>query len=219
MISERYRQIRRLAIFAVGITLVITLQRTDQRWPGENIGYQPNQPITYSHRLHAGELEIPCLYCHYAAETSRHAGIPPASVCMNCHKSVSASMDALRLEDAAASAEKREPRSVASEEIAKIYEAMALGADMKYDPEKSLKSIEWVKIHNLPDFVYFNHAPHIAAKVECVVCHGEVATMEQVSQISTLAMGWCLECHQAQPHFASVPERTPDLSDCAICHY
>ena len=219
MMNERYQQIRWVAIITVVVALVIMLRQTDQRWPGENIGYQPDQPIVYSHRLHAGELEIPCLYCHYAAETSRHAGIPPASVCMNCHKTVSATMDAIRLEDAAGNAEKREPHPVISEEIAKIYDALALTEDMKVDPEKTQQSIEWVKIHNMPYFVFFNHAPHIAANVACELCHGAVATMEQVSQSSTLAMGWCLECHQAQPHFASVPERTPDLSDCAICHY
>lgn len=217
--SERYKQIKWTAIYAVIVALVIMLWQTDQRWPGENIGYSPDQPIKYSHRLHAGELEIPCLYCHYAAETSRHAGIPPASVCMNCHKAVTATMDAIRTEDAAAAAEEREPVAVLSEEIAKIYAALALDRNAQADPEKMPMNIEWVKIHNLPDFVFFNHAPHIAAKVACEQCHGEVGTMEQVSQISTLSMGWCLKCHQAQPHFASVPERTPDLSDCAICHY
>jgi len=176
---------------------LITLPATDSaRLPGNQRGYEPSQPIAYSHRLHAGELNIPCLYCHSGAEKSRHAGVPAASVCMNCHRFVPAAFGAVRAEDEAAKREGRAPRPVISPEIQKLYDALALGPDMKPDPAKQPQPIPWVKVHNLPDFVYFDHRPHVNGGVACQSCHGPVETMERVRQVSDLSMGWCVNCHR-----------------------
>ena len=130
--------------------------------------YQPDQPIWFSHKVHAGQNQIDCEYCHFTAETSQHAGIPPASVCMNCHSQV------------------KEGKQTGKEEIAKIYEAL-----------DNNKPIEWIKVHNLPDFVYFNHEQHVkVGKLDCTECHGDVEQMDQVAQVENLSMGWCLDCHR-----------------------
>src|SRR5215467_82466 len=124
---------------------------------GIHQGYSPAQPIAFPHKVHAGDNQIPCLYCHSAARTSRHAGIPPASVCMNCHSIL-------------------EKQTV---EIEKLKEAVDLQ-----------QPIRWVKVHNLPDFVYFNHSQHVLSGVACQQCHGPIEQMDRVTQYSPLTMGW-----------------------------
>ncbi len=142
--------------------------------------YKPSQPIAFDHTLHAGKdnLAINCQYCHSGAEKSRHAGIPSANVCMNCHKAVS------------------EGKTTGTAEIAKIYEAVG------WDPKTNTytgheKPLVWNKVHNLPDLAYFNHSQHVAvAKLECQKCHGPVDTkMDQIEQWEPLTMGWCIQCH------------------------
>ena len=164
---------------------------------GVHQGYAPGQPIAFPHNVHAGENRIPCLYCHYAARTSRHAGIPPASVCMNCHGML----------------EKQ------TTEIAKLKEAV-----------QQNRPIAWVKVHNLPDFVYFNHSQHVVSGVACQRCHGPVEQMDRVRQEAPLTMGWCLDCHReraklptlgiqrAALHMTHGSKPTTGL-DCASCHY
>src|SRR5215813_11558059 len=137
---------------------------------GIHQGYAPEQPIAFPHRIHAGDYRIPCQYCHYAARTSRHAGIPPASVCMNCHNLL-----------------ERQTR-----EIEKLKEAV-----------QQQRPIRWVKVHNLPDFVYFNHSQHVLSGVACQRCHGPVESMERIRQDSPLTMGWCLECHREHANIAT----------------
>ncbi len=206
--------------------------------PGNQRGYEPAQPIAFSHRLHAGELQVQCLYCHSGAERSRHAGIPAANVCMNCHRFVSAPLGAIRAEDAVAKKEGREPHRVVSPEIQKIYDALALNDEMKSDPEKQARPIQWVKVDNLPDFVYFDHRPHVNAGVACQKCHGPVESMERVRQVEDLSMGWCVNCHRAvdragldgKGNFTSAPapaapgpvpvtHRVYASTDCSTCHY
>lgn len=199
----------------------------DFHLPGNNQGYEPVQPIAYSHRLHAGELAVPCLYCHSAAEKSRHAGIPSLGTCMNCHKQVTAPFLDVRAEEKAAEKEKRKPRPIMSDEIRKIYRALSLNDEGK--PDLSLKPapVEWTRVHNLSDFVSFDHRPHVAAGVECQKCHGPVETMERVRQFEALSMGWCVNCHRATkvdaPLFAwpkSPEEKERHAStDCGSCHY
>ncbi len=141
-------------------------------------GYQPEQPIAFSHQIHAGQNGINCVYCHSGAEKGKVAGIPSANVCMNCHKAV------------------QEGRITGTKEIAKIYAAL------DYDPNtgkygSKQKPIQWVKVHNLPDHVYFNHSQHtIAGKQECKTCHGAIDSMTVVKQHSPLTMVWCIECHR-----------------------
>ena len=164
---------------------------------GVHQGYAPEQPIAFSHRLHAGDLTVPCLYCHFAARKSRHAGIPPATVCMNCHAIVDKQ----------------------TAEIEKLREFV-----------QQDRPIEWIKVHNLPDFVYFNHSQHVIAGVPCQQCHGRVETMVRVKQQEPLTMGWCIQCHRAgwSPRrdesvvavAAKHENKTPVASlDCGKCHY
>ncbi|HED65800.1 MAG TPA: hypothetical protein ENJ09_09625 [Planctomycetes bacterium] len=197
------------------------------RPPGLNQGYEPVQPIAYSHRLHAGELGMDCQYCHYGARQSRNAGVPSASVCMNCHRFVTSSLDAKLEEKARAEKEGRKPERVFSPEIAKLYEAMALDPDGNPIPGKEPKPIEWVRVHNLPDFVYFDHRPHVARNIACETCHGPVGTMDRIRQVAPLTMGWCIRCHRSNPADptgkGSVTvdgERVEDhvSTNCVTCH-
>ncbi len=153
---------------------------------GRQKGYQPTQPIKYSHALHAGKHKIDCQYCHSTAYKGKHANIPSLNTCMNCHKQVSTGP------------------LYGTEEIAKIYDAVGWDAYTK-TYSKPPKPVEWVRIHNLPDHVYFNHAQHVnAGKVQCQTCHGPIETMEEVYQYSPLSMGWCINCHRnTEVQFAS----------------
>lgn len=145
---------------------------------GISQGYKPDQPIKFSHKLHAGDQKIDCRYCHSGAEKAKAANIPSPSVCMNCHKYV------------------QQGPKYGTTEIAKIYKAI------DWDPAKqqygtNQKPIQWVRIHNLPDLAYFNHAQHVkVGKVECQTCHGPVQEMEEMYQFSPLTMGWCINCHR-----------------------
>ena len=186
--------------------------------PGNDQGYAPEQPIPYSHRLHAGELGIPCLYCHSGAEKSRHAGIPSANVCMNCHRFVTASLLDVRAEDQLAATEGRKPRLIVSPSLRPLYDALGLGDDLKPDPNRTPQSIEWIRVHRVPDYVYFDHRPHVAAGVDCRRCHGAIETMERVGQVESLSMGWCVNCHR---HESEDPSQSPvsASTDCSACHY
>ena len=145
---------------------------------GRSKGYQPIQPIKFSHAVHAGQNQINCLYCHAGAEKSKTASIPSAMICMNCHKAID-----------------KGPRT-GTEEIAKIYNAVGYNTTSgKYDGAQH--PIKWIKIHNLPDHVYFNHAQHVkAGQIECQKCHGAIETMDEVQQAHSLSMGWCVNCHR-----------------------
>lgn len=186
---------------------------------GNDQGYEPTQPIAFSHRLHAGELNVACVYCHSGAEKSRHAGIPAASTCMNCHSQVTAAYGAVREELKQADQEKRTPNRIVSPELQKLYDAAGLGPDLKPDAAKIPRSIEWKQIHNLPAFVYFDHSRHVNAGVDCQKCHGPVESMERVRQIEDLSMGWCVNCHR-DSNANGVNGKPVNASiDCAACHY
>ena len=127
------------------------------------VGYQPEQPLPYSHALHAGELGIDCRYCHNTVERAAFAAVPPTATCMNCHATIAADSDKLVL----------------------VQQSAATGAP-----------IHWLKVNDLPDYVYFNHSAHVARGVGCVSCHGRVDKMERVYQAEKLSMSWCLDCHR-----------------------
>ncbi|WP_432712015.1 c-type cytochrome [Pedobacter sp.] len=163
---------------------------------GVHTGYQPVQPIKFSHELHAGVNQIDCQYCHSGAFKSKNASIPSLNVCMNCHKQVQG---------------RDNHDGNISPEIQKIYNAMGYDADkMTYDKTKE-KPVEWVRVHNLPDFAYFNHSQHVVVAEDairkekglkpnepvCFACHGPVDTMEEIYQYSPLTMKWCIECHKS----------------------
>jgi len=204
---------------ALGLAAIVA--ESDLRAPGNNRGYEPVQPIAYSHRVHAGELGIECLHCHYAAESSRHAGIPPAEVCMECHAHVTAAFDAVLEERETAAAEGREPLRIVSPELRKLYDALGLDDDLRPDPTRERHPIRWVRVHRLPDHAYFDHRVHVARDLACEQCHGPVRSMERIRQDADLSMGWCLDCHRRTPATATAaPGSTEHVSiDCARCHY
>ncbi len=198
---------------------VLALQAGAWHMPGNQQGYEPVQPIAFSHRLHAGEMQIACLYCHSGAEASRHAGIPPASTCMNCHKFVPAPLGALRAEDELAKKENREPQQIVSPEIQKIYEALALDDHLVRDVQKTPQPIAWTRVYRLPDFAYFNHSAHVNVGVACQQCHGPVETMDRVRQVPDLTMGWCVNCHRTASASGVASKPVQPSIDCSTCHY
>ncbi len=184
--------------------------------------YLPTQPIKYSHRIHAGKLQINCVYCHSGAEKGRTAGVPSANVCMNCHKAVS------------------EGPETGKAEIAKIYDAVG------WDPSTGTynrpeRPIKWIRVHSLPDFAYFNHSQHVVVgKQDCKNCHGDMATLDEAKQVSPLTMGWCIDCHRktevpgmaANPYYEELHAKLKEKYkgepitvekmgglDCIKCHY
>lgn len=156
---------------------------------GIDQGYQPVQPIHYSHRIHAGDNGIDCKYCHSSSRESKHSGIPSLNVCMNCHKSIYEVAPETLAEGAAIGVDY-------NAEIKKLYKAVGWDdAEQKYTGES--QPVKWIRIHNLPDFVYFNHSQHVSvAGIECQTCHGQIQEMEVVYQDSPLTMGWCIDCHR-----------------------
>ena len=154
---------------------------------GVDQGYQPVQPIHYSHKIHAGDNGIDCKYCHSSARVSKHSGIPSLNVCMNCHKSIY---------EYNGEVSDKYPKEFYDGEIKKLYEAVGWDENEQKYTGKT-KPVKWVRIHNLPDFVYFNHSQHVSvAGVECQTCHGPVEEMEIMYQFSPLTMGWCINCHR-----------------------
>jgi len=155
---------------------------------GVDQGYQPIQPIHFSHRIHAGDNEIDCKYCHSSARTSKTSGIPSLNVCMNCHKSIP------EVADETGTAE--HSKEFYDKEIAKLYDAVGWDvANQEYTGET--KPVKWVRIHNLPDFAYFNHSQHVTVgRIACQECHGPIQEMEIVHQDAPLTMGWCINCHR-----------------------
>lgn len=143
---------------------------------GDNRGYAPDQPIPFSHKLHAGDLKIDCQYCHSTIDQSRHASVPSMNVCMNCHSVVKPD----------------------SPHIQKMKDLVAQG-----------DSLEWIKVHDMPDFVFFSHKRHIAKGIACETCHGEVRGMKKIKQVKMLEMGFCVECHRK--------EKAP--TGCETCHH
>lgn len=161
-----------------------------------NQGYAPEQPIPFSHKLHAGDNKIPCLYCHGGAEKSVHASVPAMNVCMNCHSVVKTDSPYIQ-------------------KLRKLYQEG--------------KPIKWIRVHELPDYVYFPHKRHVAKGVACETCHGNVAKMERIEQQQPLTMGWCMECHRGQttprdvllkvyPHMKN-PHGPVAPVNCSTCHH
>jgi hypothetical protein len=175
---------------------------------GVQQGYQPKQPIAFSHKIHAGQYEIDCQYCHTGASKGRSANIPSPNICMNCHTQITTGT------------------LTGEGEIAKIYAAI-----------ENNQPIEWVRIHNLPDLAYFNHSQHVnVGGIECQTCHGPIEEMDVVKQFSLLTMGWCIDCHRKtdvntrgnayydnllELHSGKEPMKVEDIGglECAKCHY
>ncbi len=156
---------------------------------GIDQGYMPVQPIHYSHKIHSGANQIECKYCHSSARASKHSGIPSLNVCMNCHKNIAEYNGEEDLDNGYT-------KEFYTKEIKKLYAAVGWDEDNQVYTGKS-QPVKWVRIHNLPDFVYFNHAQHVqVGGIECQTCHGPVQEMEVMYQHSSLTMGWCINCHR-----------------------
>ncbi len=184
--------------------------------------YHPTQPIAFSHKVHAGDNAINCQYCHSGVEKSKTAGIPSVNICMNCHKGISSGPN------------------TGTTEIAKIYEAAGWDPD-KAEYSKPQKPIQWVKVHNLQDFVYFSHQQHVkVGKQDCANCHGDIKEMTTAKQVSPLTMGWCIDCHRKtevpgmkdNPYYESLHKKLAEKYkgqpitvdkmggiECGKCHY
>ncbi|RFM30370.1 c-type cytochrome [Deminuibacter soli] len=156
---------------------------------GRSQNYEPEQPIFYSHKVHAGVNQINCLYCHTGAQYGKQATIPSVNICMNCHMAIN---------------EYKGPKIYNGEgeevngtaEIQKLYKYAGFEPGKPWDASKA-KPIEWTRIHNLPDHVYFNHSQHVVAgKQQCQTCHGDIPKMDEVKQFAPLSMGWCINCHR-----------------------
>lgn len=143
-----------------------------------NVGYQPKQPIPFSHALHVDNVGMDCRYCHSNVEKAAHSNIPATETCMNCHKQIKTD----------------------SPHIKKLTEHYESG-----------EPIEWIKVHMLPDYVYFNHSAHVNVGVSCVQCHGQVNKMDVVYQAEPLSMGWCLECHREPEKYLWPKEQVTNL--------
>ena len=156
---------------------------------GIDQGYMPVQPIHYSHKIHSGDNQIDCQYCHSSARKSKHSGIPSLNVCMNCHENIAEYNGEEDLE-------KGYTKDFYTNEIKKLYKAVGWDEQSRtYTGET--EPVKWVRIHNLPDFVYFNHSQHVnVAGIDCKECHGPIEEMEIVYQHSSLTMGWCINCHR-----------------------
>ena len=197
---------------------------------GIDQGYQPVQPIHFSHKIHAGDNKIDCKYCHSSSRVSKTSGIPSLNVCMNCHKSIYEYKGETTADYS---------KEFYDEEIKKLYTAVGWDdAEQQYTGET--QPVKWIKVHNLPDFVYYNHSQHVTvAGLECQTCHGPVEEMDEVYQYSPLTMVWCLDCHkstnintQGNEYYAKIHEELSKKYDvdkftvrdnggleCGKCHY
>ena len=156
---------------------------------GIDQGYMPVQPIHYSHKIHSGDNQIDCQYCHSSARKSKHSGIPSLNVCMNCHENIAEYNGEEDLE-------KGYTKDFYTNEIKKLYKAVGWDEESRTYTGDT-EPVKWVRIHNLPDFVYFNHSQHVnVAGIDCKECHGPIEEMEIVYQHSSLTMGWCINCHR-----------------------
>lgn len=159
-----------IIVILISVAVIAEVTILEAQALGRQQYYEPDQPIAFSHFIHAGQNQIDCQYCHTTATTSKHAGIPSPQLCMNCHNVI------------------RKGTHSGTAEIEKIYQAIESG-----------RSIEWIRVHNLPDHTYFNHAQHVVAgKLDCTECHGEVGKMDRIRQVNSLGMGWCIECHRTR---------------------
>ncbi|MCF8435427.1 MAG: cytochrome c family protein [Ignavibacteriales bacterium] len=173
-----------IILFVILVTFIVTFYAS--RAERDGIGYTPDQPIQFSHQLHAGQMEIDCQYCHTGVAKGRQALVPSVNICMNCHTI----------------ARKDKPEII---KLTKYYEDGT--------------PIPWKRIHQVPEYAYFNHSVHINRGVECISCHGDIARMEKVGQVKGFTMTACLDCHR-NPH-----ENLPYLEkvnqgpeNCFACH-
>lgn len=223
-----------------GITILALAALAGCGWSGPDIAGAPDQPIAFFHSVHAGQNQIPCMYCHYTADESQSAGVPSVQLCVGCHVPGSAVM-------APEQAQLAFPGRDRPEQGDTLWNAEATKLLGYWQRQES---IPWVKVHNLPEHVRFPHSSHVRVGLECQTCHGPVEEMEKVYQFSSLQMGWCVDCHRgdlpiSEAEEASIRERSSYVRelrtiaaaggdirgahavwpnqrasiDCTVCHY
>jgi hypothetical protein len=173
-----------LVLFVAVLSFLATyyLSRAER----DGVGYAPAQPIAFSHKLHAGDMQIDCKYCHSGVTVSPTASIPAVGTCMNCHSV----------------ARKTRPEII---KLTKYYEEGT--------------AVPWKRVHRVPDYAYFNHSAHVNRGIDCAQCHGQVANMDVVEQVSQFTMGACLDCHRNAPtRLADVAGIRKGPEYCAACH-
>jgi hypothetical protein len=182
------------AVAAFSLTVGVAFG-TYTLWPAnQEQGYQPAQPIEFSHALMAGKHQIDCIYCHSNVEKGAHAGMPTLTTCMKCHEQI----------------QTKDSQGELTPDMAKLLQHW-----------ENKEPIEWERVHDLADFVYFDHSRHMspAANLECSDCHGEVEKMERVRRVNSLKMGWCLDCHMQEPPENVTDGRTTRAPiNCTACH-
>jgi hypothetical protein len=200
MFTKRFdRRVRLAAAVLAGSLLFGASFAVYALWPSRQaIGYEPEQPFTFPHKIMAGDARIPCRYCHASVEIGPHAGMPTVQTCMNCHSQV-------RPKDKAGNLKP---------DIATLLTYVEPGTN------RPLRPIVWQKVHDLSDFAYFDHSRHVVGgRVECAECHGPVESMTRIRRVHSLKMGWCLECHRKPPEGWRTDGRpTRGPTHCSTCH-
>lgn len=221
----------------VGVALLTATTLMACRGPGaESPGDAETQPIAFYHNVHAGDNQIPCMYCHFNAERSPAAGVPSVQLCVGCHVPGSGSLDPSLAQLNFPSAERDSTWNAEAQKLVGYWQRQ--------------ESIPWVRVHDLPEHAVFPHMSHVRVGLECQTCHGPVEEMEEVYQFSSLQMGWCIDCHRgeiplSETEQASVQERSTFVrriasleasgtdvqgqqgtypnqiasTDCFVCHY
>ena len=193
------RRVYLIASVAIGCFVVGASFALYALWPSNRaVGFEPTQPIEFPHDVMAGTAEIPCLYCHINAKRGAVAGIPPVTICMNCHSHI----------------RPKAPSGQMTPRMAALFRYV--------DPESNVpfKPIRWIKVHDLSDFAYFDHSRHtVGAGLECQECHGPVEKMRQIRRVHSFTMGWCLDCHMKPPREEETDGReTNGPIACSTCH-
>ena len=166
-----------LSVLGVGVAAAVTYYFTPKY---TRVGYQPDQPVPYDHKLHVGQLGMDCRYCHSHVESAGHANVPSASTCWNCHQHIKTDSPTL--------------------------EPIRRAADKNFEGYDG-KPVEWVRVHRAPDYVYFDHSAHVNRGVSCVSCHGDVGEMRVVHHAEPHSMKWCIDCHSApEKHLRPIDE-------------
>ena len=223
--NEMFQKYKPIGMGALGLLGLVVLYSVYWGLMGIGVdkGYEPEQPIYFSHKVHADVQGIDCQYCHSSAKYGKVSGIPSTNVCMNCHKTIKEYRGDYFEEELVNSgkfASADDVKKFYTGEIQKMYKAIGWNPETnKY--EGNQKPIEWVRIHNMPDFVYFSHAQHVVAGEKailkaieqgtipntkelnlsadsqvCFACHGQVDQMEELKMSNDFTMGWCIECHR-----------------------
>ena len=195
MIAESRTLDMTRALIRSGLAALALIAVTGCRGPGaETAAGAPEQPILFMHNVHAGDNQIPCMYCHYTADRSPDACIPAVRVCVGCHVPGSGSTPAALAQLGFPTADRDSLWNAEAQKLVGYWQRQ--------------EAIPWVRIHKLPEHVRFPHDMHVNVGLQCQTCHGPVEEMEEVYRFSSLQMGWCIDCHRGQTELSPAEEAT-----------